>query len=186
MNRTKWMSGLLIFASGCATMNNTEAGAVQGGVIGAFTGAVIGALVTHNPWGLLGGAVAGGAAGAAGGALAGNSVDQRQQAQVQAINDANERATQAALNPPFSVGDIGKCARDGWTDAMLMNQIIATGSTYILSPDQVDWLRNQTVSNRVIEFMQSRAPRYVHGRLYAPPPVVVAPPVAVGIGVGVR
>ena len=185
MNYTKWLSGLLIFASGCATMDNTQAGAVQGGVLGAFTGAVVGALATRNPFGALIGAGAGGAIGAGTGALVGNSVDQRQQAQAQAFTDANERARQAALNPPFSVADVGRVAREGWTDMMIRNQIITTGSTYLLSQEQINWLRDQRVSNYIIEFMQANGPRYVQGRVYAPPPVVVAPPV-VGVGFVVR
>ena len=185
MKNSKWMTGLLLFTSGCASMNNTEAGAVNGGIIGDFMGAVVGAVATRNPMGLVYGAAAGEALGAGVGAANGNAIDRAQQHQVQAVNDANDRAIYEATHPPLSLEQIAAMSRRGDGDRIIVNQIVSTGSTYLLSTDQIGWLRANNVSNYVIEFMQARGP----AAYYQPRPYVVAPaapPVAVGIGVGIR
>ena len=119
--------------------------------------------------------------GAAIGAAAGNNVDQAQQARVQTINDANARAVDAATHPALSLDQIGEMARNRVSDTIIINLINSTGSTYLLNWQQVSWLRDQGVSNFVIEYMQSRAPYVAEPGV----PVVVSGAVPVGVGVGV-
>ena len=51
MRCSKWIAGVLMFSSGCTAMNNTEAGAINGGIIGGFTGAVLGVWRRAILWG---------------------------------------------------------------------------------------------------------------------------------------
>ena len=44
---------LVLFASGCSTMSNTEAGAAGGGLVGAGAGALIGQATGHTGAGAL-------------------------------------------------------------------------------------------------------------------------------------
>ncbi len=183
MNSTKWIAGMLIFSSGCSSMNNTQVGAANGAVMGGFLGALAGAVATRNPVGLLAGAGIGATAGAGIGAANGSAIDRAQERQVQAINNANETAVLAAQNPVLSLNQIGEMARQGVSDAIIVNQIYNTGSTYILSAEQITWLRAQRVSDYVISVMQSRGPQVVSGAVYAAPRPIVP---AVGVGFVVR
>src|SRR5947199_7933689 len=64
MKRTLILAGiLLVSGGGCSTMNNTEAGAAGGGILGGLIGTVAGAASGHP--------LAGAAIGAGAGALAG-------------------------------------------------------------------------------------------------------------------
>src|ERR1700682_2895199 len=93
----KRLCGLLIRgACGCSSMNNTESGALGGGVLGAGLGALVGAATGH--------AAAGAAIGAGGGAgtggLTGNSQDKVEAKHKQAA------AEWAAQNPPLGLADV--------------------------------------------------------------------------------
>src|SRR3954451_20337255 len=82
MKRTWFAGGLLLLSSvGCAGMNNTEAGAVGGGVIGAGLGTIIGGLSCHP----LAGAAIGGASGALLRGAIGNSENRRERRETQAV-----------------------------------------------------------------------------------------------------
>ena len=96
MKRT-WLSGLvLLLGCGCSSMNNTEAGALGGGAIGAGLGTLFGAAF-HHP---LAGALVGGATGATVGGLAGRAED-RQEARDQAV--AQQQAAPPSLEDRKSV-----------------------------------------------------------------------------------
>jgi hypothetical protein len=167
-----WISGLLLLGCGCSTMNNTEAGAVGGGVVGAAVGTVVGAAC-RNP---LAGAAIGGATGAGIGALAGHSEDRRE-----ARAAANAQAW-AAAHPPLSLTDVVSMVQNHISDGVIINQIRTTNSTYNLTAEQITWLKSQGVSDQVVYEMQSR-----QGVLVQPAPVymVEPPPPSVGVGVGI-
>jgi hypothetical protein len=99
--------------------------------------------------------------------------------------------------------DIMQMAREGQSDDVIINQIRTTGSSYILSAEDLRMLRENNVSDRVIMEMQNRrADAHPRMRLVhvpppapmvlvpAPPPPVVfvpaAPPPAFGVGVHIR
>src|SRR5262245_45505398 len=71
MKRRMLAGALLLACCGCSSMNNTEAGALGGGLIGGALGTIVGAAC-HNP---LAGAAIGAAGGAGVGALAGHAED---------------------------------------------------------------------------------------------------------------
>jgi len=187
MKKSIWTTGLLILASGCSTMNNTEAGAVGGGVIGAATGALVGAAATRNPFGALIGAGIGAAAGAGTGAAIGHAEDKAEQRSVQNYEKARADAIYAAQHPPVSLEEIANLTRQRLSDEIIMAHIQNSGSTYILYTEQITYLKQQGVSDRVILFMQSRPPVVMPpSRVYGPGPVVAPLPVSFGVGVGVR
>ncbi len=66
-----------ILFSGCATMNNTQKGAVIGGGSGAVVGGTIGALISKRPGGAALGALIGATVGGGAGALIGRRMDKQ-------------------------------------------------------------------------------------------------------------
>jgi outer membrane lipoprotein SlyB len=153
--------------SGCAHMNNTEKGAVGGGVVGTAAGTAIGAA-TGRP-GL--GAVVGGLAGATTGALVGNDIDKTEQrnkdiAQAAALADAQAQAQRMGL------ADVIGLAQAGHSDTVIINQIRSTRSAFQLAPSDLDMLKNAGVSQRVIAEMQAARPAPARVVIREPAPVI--------------
>src|SRR5262245_28821129 len=106
---------------GCASMNNTERGAVGGGVIGAAAGTAIGAA-THHP---VAGALIGTAAGTATGALIGNGADKdeaRKREAVQAAALADAQYQQQRMG----IADVIALSQAKHNDQVIINQIRST------------------------------------------------------------
>jgi hypothetical protein len=167
-----------LLACGCSSLSNTENGALGGGAIGAGLGALVGHATGHTA----AGALIGGAAGAVTGGVVGNAVDKSEERQ----------AALVAANAPRPLGltDIANMAQNRVADDVIITQIRTTGSVFQLSPEQIVWLKQASVSDVVIQEMQATAYRYPR-RVYTAAPVYVepvyvepAPPVAVGIGIG--
>lgn len=176
--------GLVVLAGGgCSSMNNTQAGALGGGLIGAAAGTIVGAATGHPG----AGAAIGTAAGAGIGALAGHSQDKAEARQAKAQADA--AAAYAATHPPMSIADVVSLTHSHVSPKLIIDQIRATNSYYNLTPADITYLQQQGVSEQVISVMISRrGPDAVYvqprptGHVYVvePPP----PPVSVGLGVG--
>jgi hypothetical protein len=159
-------------------MNNTESGALGGGVIGAGAGALIGAATGHAA----AGAAIGAGAGAVTGGLIGNSQDRAEAKQKEAA------VAWAAQNPPLTLPDIVQMTQQHISDEIIIRQIEVTRSYYNLHPEDIGYLKSQGVSDQVIFVMQSRRAggdaTVVQGRpIYVVEPAA-PPPVAVGIGFG--
>ena len=166
-------------------MNNTERGAVGGGVVGTALGTAGGAA-TGRP---LAGAAIGAAAGTATGALIGNGVDKeekrdREVAQAVAVADAQAQAQR------MGIADVIGLAQAGHSDTVIINQIRSTRSTFSLVPSDLDMLKNAGVSQRVIAEMQASRPAPSPARVVvretapvvyesAPPPAVIVRPAPV-------
>jgi len=165
---------MLLPAGGCSSMNNTEKGLVGGGAVGAG----IGALATRgNP----AGALVGGALGAIVGGAAGSDQDRREdrRAYVNAVANA-QAARQMSLN------EIVQLTQQNTPDQIIINQIETTGSSFALRSEDITYLRQQGVSDRVVSVMQAH--RYPRAVVVQQPVVLVPqppppPPVSVGIGV---
>jgi outer membrane lipoprotein SlyB len=177
MKRTWIVAGLLLSTgTGCSAMNNTEAGALGGGIIGGGLGTVIGAATGHP----LAGAAIGAGAGALTGGAIGNAEDRREQKQVQAVQ-------QWAARNQMTMTDVITMTHQHVNDSVIINQMDTTYTNFDLRPADITVLQQQGVSDRVIMAMQTRrtpppgayAVRPVGGVVvYEPPP----PPVSVGIG----
>jgi len=178
MNK-KWLMTAAVLplglACGCAGLSHTENGALAGGGIGAATGAIIGGATGHAG----GGALIGAGVGALTGGLIGDAADKSEQ-----------RAAAAAQARQLGLTDVAQMSQQHISDAVIVGQIRSTGSVYRLSPTDIVWLKQNGVSDYVINEMQATAYRYPH-RVYTAAPVygeevyVVDPPPPVGVGVGV-
>jgi hypothetical protein len=173
MNKKLWLSGLLILSCGCESMNNTQAGALGGGLFGAALGTVVG-CAARNP---LAGAAIGGAVGAGTGALIGNSEDRREE------RYQRRAAAIQAANPPLTLYDIADMSQKHIGDGIIIQQIRYTNSMYNLSPNDINWLKQQGVSDTVVMEMQTRRPMVIQGG--APILVEPAPGPVIGVGIGV-
>lgn len=170
--------GPALLAFGCDSLNHTENGALAGGGIGAATGAIIGHATGHTA----GGALIGAGVGALAGGLIGHAEDKSEQ-----------RATAAAAasaRGPLGLTDVATMSQQHISDDVIIAQIRSTGSVYRLSPSDIYWLKQNGVSDAVVNEMQATATRYPQ-RVYTEAPVYAQPvyvyeppppPVAVGIG----
>ena len=140
---------------GCESMNHTEKGAAIGGALGTATGLGLGAL-TGSP---RTGAVIGGLAGAGIGGLAGSEKDDKERHERDVINaNAVATAQAQAQQQRLGVADIMHMAQQGHDDTVIINQIRTTNSTFQLAPSDLDMLKNNGVSARVIAEMQNARP----------------------------
>ncbi|HEV3263553.1 MAG TPA: glycine zipper domain-containing protein [Gemmataceae bacterium] len=158
----------LALTCGCEGLSHTENGALAGGGIGAVTGALIGGASGHAG----GGALIGAGAGALAGGLIGNSADKSEQ-----------RAVAAAQARQLGLTDVAQLSQQHISDTVIVGQIRSTGSVYRLSSTDIVWLKENGVSDYVINEMQATAYRYPH-RVYTER-VYVAEPPPVDVGVGV-
>jgi outer membrane lipoprotein SlyB len=165
-----WLGAALVpvvFLSGCAT--NTQTGALAGAGLGGATGAAIGAAA-HNP---VAGAIIGATAGTLIGASAGAEADRREYTKA-------VRQDVAARGGPMTLEQVRDMAQNHVADSVIIDQIHLTRTYYTLTPEQIIWLRQEGVSDAVVQAMQMTA--------YGPPRRVVyvaePPPPVVGVGFG--
>jgi uncharacterized protein YcfJ len=135
--------------SGCASSpNRAVEGSLIGGILGAGTGAIIGNQGHDRDQDRTRGALIGGAVGAIGGALVGSQV-QKQPAQQQA-------AAQQSSNPnQMSISQIVDMAKQGAHEDVIIDRIRLTNSKFRLSQADLDYLKANGVSQKVLFEMQS-------------------------------
>ncbi len=133
---------VLVFAVeilGCDTLGeNTKTGALGGALLGSVAGGVIGHQSGHG----VEGALIGGAVGALGGGAIGNSIDQKKTKEQ--IMTSKEK---------LGISDVIVLSKSGMTDDAVIAKIAETGSVYNLSVEEIDALKKEGVSNRVINYM---------------------------------
>jgi Glycine zipper len=165
----------IFLACGCSSMSNTEAGAGAGGLIGAATGALVGGATGHAG----AGALIGAGVGAASGALIGHAEDESEKrAQAAAIAAAQARG-------PMGITDVVQMSQARVSDYVIITQIRSTGSVFRLSSNDTIWLKQNGVSDTVIQEMLAtpyRAQGYAAAPVYVVDPT--PPPVSVGVGFG--
>lgn len=168
-----WMTRLATLAvgaagllgTGCSTMNQTEKGTLAGGAIGAGLGTLIGSA-SGNP---KTGAVVGGLLGAGTGALIGNEADRK--------DDEARQVRQAAVHQeyrdaqPARIAEIIDLTRNGQDETVILNHIRSSRMTFVLSVDDLNTLKANNVSPRVIAAMQNNSGAVV--TTTAPPKTVV-------------
>lgn len=132
---------LTLAAAGCETTGeNTKRGAIGGAVVGSIAGGVIG----HQMGRGIEGALIGGTVGALGGGLVGSSIDQKRTKEE--IMSGQEK---------LGISDVIVLGQSGMTDDAIIDKIARTGSVYNLSVEEIEALKKQGVSNRVINYMMS-------------------------------
>jgi hypothetical protein len=164
--------------NGCSSMSHTGEGALAGGAIGAGTGALISKATGGNAGT---GALIGAGAGALLGGAIGNEQDQREKRAMQAQAAAN--ASQVGIT------EVVQMTKDGQSEEVIINQIRTSRAPIQLSAGDLQYLRQNGVSDRVIVEMQNHQYGYGYRRggyvavqqpvyVVAPPP----PPPPVGVG----
>lgn len=141
---------------GCSTMSNTTKGAGIGTAIGAGLGTAVGAA-TGNP---KTGAVVGGLLGGGIGAGVGNDMDRedKEKSEVRQA-DAQVAVAQAqAQAGRLGMIDVVQLCQQGQSEAVVVNQIRATGSTFQLSTQDLAYLKANNVPDGVIVAMQTARP----------------------------
>ena len=139
--------------TGCSHMNNTEKGLGLGGLLGAGVGTAVGAAAGDPGTG----AVVGGLVGAGVGGIAGNAADREDQHRrevQQAAAVANAQAAQQQLG----ITDVVHMVQGGHDEQVIINQIRSSGSSFQLSPADLDFLKANGVPPRVIVEMQNARP----------------------------
>jgi hypothetical protein len=152
--------------TGCSTMNNTEKGLGLGGLVGAGLGTAVGAAAGDPGTG----ALVGGLVGAGTGGIIGNAADRedRRRDVQQAVAVANAQAAQQRLG----ITDVVHMVQGGHDEQVIINQIRSSGSTFQLSPGDLDFLKANGVPPRVIVEMQN-------ARAMPGEPVVVREPAVI-------
>jgi len=132
--------GLILLGAGCETNKTRVAeGSVIGGVLGAAAGAGIGSLSGNAG----AGAGIGAAVGVLGGGLIGSQIDKK---------PANEGQT--ADSSQMTVQQVVDLVKQGASDDAIIEKIRLSNSRFSLSPAQVNNLKQQGVSQKVIDAMQ--------------------------------
>ena len=176
MKAIKWTCGMLVpifLSCGCSTMSNTDNGILGGGALGAATGAVIGHATGHTG----AGALIGGAVGAVSGGLVGNAVDKSEERQAAMIAAANGPRGQLGIT------NVAQMAQAHISDDLIISQIRSTGSVFRVSAEDIIWLKQNGVSDVVVQEMQATATR-VSAAPSSTVYVVDPPPAPVYVGVG--
>jgi outer membrane lipoprotein SlyB len=178
MKRIGFWIVIVAGSSGCSSMTPTENGVLGGGVLGGLTGAVVGHAVGNTG----AGAVIGTGVGALAGGLTGNAVEESEQR-----NQARAAAAQQAARQ-LGLTDIVQMTQGKVSDSVIISQIRATNSIYQLSPTDIQWLKDNGVTDAVVVEMQQTAARrpLVYGRprpvYVVDEPVYYGPPPVVGVG----
>ncbi len=139
---TALFAAMLLILAGCESMGpKATTGAVAGGAIGAVAGGVIG----YQSGNALAGAGIGAAVGAVAGGLLGNSWDQKDKEAL-------------AVNPAYiTVPKIAEMASQGTPDSVIIGEIQRTHSVYELNSESITYLKNNKVSDKVIDYMLGTA-----------------------------
>jgi hypothetical protein len=135
--------------TGCATMNNTERGAVAGGAVGSIAGTLIGAA-TGNP---KTGAVVGGLGGALVGGAMGSETDREEERRAGVIQAQEIQAYDDAQ--PYRIAEVVDLVRSGTPENQVINYIKQKQMTFNLSAEDLKHLNEERVPSRVVEVMQT-------------------------------
>lgn len=167
------MAGLALLtlaAVGCRSPYRSDQYALGGGLLGAGTGALIGHAVGNTA----AGAVIGAGVGAVSGAVVGDSIDQ-----VEAQNQAELAHIEAQLGRPVSAGavtldEVIAMTQAGVEDDVVVRHVQANGSAGPLRTGDIIYLKDNGVSGRVIQALQSPPPpRTIVREVPAPRPVII-------------
>ena len=126
---------LLSFMIGC---QNTKTHAVEGSLAGGLLGATAGGIIGHQSGHGLEGAGIGAAVGALGGGLIGGQMEK------DPVSSARK----------ITSGDVIELTKMGFTDSDIIQRIKDTNSTFDLNSSDIKHLREEGVSQTVIDAMQ--------------------------------
>jgi len=139
---------VVLSATGCQnTKTRATEGAVIGGLLGATLGGIVGHQNRHDGEGVL--------IGAATGILTGTVVGSQIEKQGQTTNTTTVAANQN--NPgQMTTMQILELSRQGVNEDVIVDKIRLTNSRFNLTNDDVAYLKQQGVSQKVIDAMQGK------------------------------
>ncbi len=140
-------STLFIYVIGTIMVTSCENKAETGALVGAGVGIGAGALISPTPAGVL----IGGAAGAIGGALIGAALDSSDRDTLR--QESPRTMNKIDRGEQLSMKDIEKMSQAGISDDKIIGAIHSTGSVYHLSTSDVQELKDNGVSQRVVDYM---------------------------------
>jgi hypothetical protein len=157
---------------GCRSPYYADRGALLGGATGAGLGAVIGEA-SDNP---LAGALIGGAVGTAAGAIVGDGID----ADIARNNAEIQARMGRQLSGAATIPDVISMSQAGLAEEVIITHVQANGMVQRPQAGDLIMLKNQGVSDRVINALQQAPPprgavqpvTYAQP-VYAPAPVIV-------------
>ena len=140
---------------GCEN-NKTRVG--EGAVIGGLAGGALGGIIGHQSGNAGAGAGIGIAAGAITGAIIGSQMNKPAKAQAQ--NTTESVQPQAQESTPeggqLSIEQIVQLTKQGVKDDEIIAKIHNTNSKFNLSSEGINYLKQQGVSQKVIDSMQGK------------------------------
>ena len=142
------LAALVLLSSGC---DRTTGGAVAGGAIGAGTGAIIGSQSGHAGTGALIGA----GIGAVSGGIIGHAMDDMERQQL--AQQHPDTLQHWDGGQPLSPYDVVNLTHAGVSDNVIISQIRNTRTVYRLSTQDIIYLQQNGVSQRVIDYMINTA-----------------------------
>ncbi|MBS0604719.1 MAG: hypothetical protein JSS60_06755 [Verrucomicrobia bacterium] len=142
---------ILSLGIGAAALAGCESDAGTGAIVGAGLGAGTGALISPTAGGVLIGA----GVGAATGAIVGAALDAHDRDNVQ--RSSPQTMKKIDHGEQLSIDDIKKMSEAGIADDKIIGTIQSTGSVYHLSSSDVKELKQDGVSQRVIDYMLQTA-----------------------------
>jgi hypothetical protein len=138
---------LLVFTAGCQNAKTRAAeGAVIGGVLGAAAGGTIGHQSHHGGEGA--------AIGAAAGVLTGAIIGSQIKKPGQGTSGAAGQGAQIANPNQMSVQQIVDLSKQGANEDVIIDRIRLSGSHFSLTASDIESLRQQGVSQKIIDAMQ--------------------------------
>ena len=143
------MAGLFCIMIGLGCQSTNE-GAVKGGVIGGLIGAIGGGIIGHQSGHGVEGAAIGAGAGAVTGAIIGNQTGTPGQAATPA------QAAPAMSANQMSMQQIVDFTKQGVNEAVIIDRIRMSNSKFNLTAADIDYLKQQGVSLKVIDVMQGQ------------------------------
>lgn len=139
----------LAASTGCqSSPNRSGEGALIGGLLGAGAGTIIGNQSHDRDKGRTQGALIGGVVGALGGALAGSQIQKQPQQQ------SSRQPTQAVNPSQMTVLQIVDLSKQGVHEDVIVDRIKMSNSRFSLLQSDVEYLKGQGVSQKVISSMQ--------------------------------
>ena len=154
INGWKWVCVPLLCAGILGCENNTQNGALIGGLGGAAVGGGIGSM-SHGRAGE--GALIGAAVGAIGGALVGNQMDKNQE-KAEYTRTAEARTYRSEYSS-VTKQDVIDWSNRGVRDDIIIDRVERSGSTFKLTAADENQLRDGGVSECVIQSMRATSRR---------------------------
>jgi hypothetical protein len=152
--------------------NDTAAGTITGGALGAVTGAIVGGKGDRGEGALIGAGV-----GAVAGNLLGRAQDRSDEARVaygaQYVGQMNQHAAAQAVTNY----DLVDMTRAGVSEEVIISTMQSRGTRLDLGPNSLIALKQAGVSDRVVMAAQNTSPRGVPA--YAPAPILAPAPTRV-------